>query len=88
MDSVIVERLKALWNELAYLKTEREQVARFPDYAASPRARRAVERSLQISIEACLISDGASSHWKNWKSPTTIPLFSESCTLRASYQTR
>ncbi len=54
MDTVIVERLKSLWNELAYLKSERAQAGTLPDYVASMRQRRAVERSLQVCIEICL----------------------------------
>ena len=53
-DEIIIERLALLRNELAYLKSEEKGVPRLQDYLESPRLRRAVERSLQVAIEACL----------------------------------
>ncbi len=53
-DEVILERLLALRDEIAYLKRERDGLPGFEAYRADKRLRRAVERSLQIAIEACL----------------------------------
>ncbi len=53
-DEIIVERLTLLRNEVAYLKRERDTVASPQDYEHHTRLKRAVERSLQMSIEACL----------------------------------
>ncbi|HID64665.1 MAG TPA: DUF86 domain-containing protein [Anaerolineae bacterium] len=54
VNEIILERLTFLRNEVEYLKRERDRVQSFKEYADSVRLRRAVERSLQISIEACL----------------------------------
>jgi uncharacterized protein YutE (UPF0331/DUF86 family) len=53
-DNVIVERLTVLRNEVAYLKQERDKCPNFPAYQENLRLKRAVERSLQVSVEACL----------------------------------
>lgn len=53
-DEVIVERLTYLRNEVAYLKGERERVRSFRQYMENIRLKRAVERSLQVAVEACL----------------------------------
>jgi uncharacterized protein YutE (UPF0331/DUF86 family) len=53
-DEVILERLEFLRNEVAYLKGERDRVRSFKEYVDNIRLRRAVERSLQVSVEACL----------------------------------
>ena len=51
---VIWERLRSLRDEVAYLKSERDQLSFFKDYEANLRLRRAIERGLHISIESCL----------------------------------
>jgi uncharacterized protein YutE (UPF0331/DUF86 family) len=53
-DEVILERLEFLRNEVAYLKRERDRIRSFEEYVDDVRLRRAMERSLQISAEACL----------------------------------
>lgn len=53
-DEIILERLAFLRNEVAYLKRERNRVRSFKEYVDSTRLRRAVERSLQVAVEACL----------------------------------
>lgn len=53
-DDVILERLTYLRNELAYLKQERDRVRSFRQYVEDVRLKKAVERSLQVAIEACL----------------------------------
>ncbi|MCS7178998.1 MAG: DUF86 domain-containing protein [Anaerolineae bacterium] len=53
-DDVIVERLMYLRNELAYLNQERDRVRSFRQYVGDVRLEKAVERSLQVAIEACL----------------------------------
>lgn len=49
-----MERLTYLRNELAYLKQERDRVRSFRQYVEDVRLKKAVERSLQVAIEACL----------------------------------
>jgi uncharacterized protein YutE (UPF0331/DUF86 family) len=53
-DEVIVERLAVLRNEVAYLKQERNRCQSFLEYQENLRLKRAVERALQVSVEACL----------------------------------
>jgi uncharacterized protein YutE (UPF0331/DUF86 family) len=53
-DEIILERLTFLRNEVAYLKSERDRVQTFKEYVDNIRLRKAVERSLQVAIEACL----------------------------------
>jgi uncharacterized protein YutE (UPF0331/DUF86 family) len=53
-DEVIVERLTLLRNEVAYLKRERDALQPFQEYQDNIRLKRAVERALQVSVEACL----------------------------------
>jgi uncharacterized protein YutE (UPF0331/DUF86 family) len=53
-DTVVLERLNFLRNELTYLSSEQTQVRSLTEYLANLRLRKAVERSLQLSIEVCL----------------------------------
>lgn len=53
-NDIILERLTFLRNEVDYLKRERDRLRLFKDYMDNVRLKRAVERSLQISVEACL----------------------------------
>ncbi len=53
-DPIIAERIERLREEIAYLKTERETVSSYQEYASNVRLKRAVERSLQVAIEICL----------------------------------
>lgn len=53
-DEIILERLAFLRNEVAYLKHERDRVRTFEAYVDNTRLRKAVERSLQVAVEACL----------------------------------
>jgi len=53
-DEIILERLAFLRNEVAYLKHERDRVRSFKEYVDNTRLRKAVERSLQVAVEACL----------------------------------
>lgn len=53
-DEIILERLTFLRNEVAYLKQERDKVRSFKEYVDNIRLHRAVERSLQVAMEACL----------------------------------
>ncbi|MDI6793903.1 MAG: DUF86 domain-containing protein [bacterium] len=53
-NDIILERLTFLRNEVDYLKHERDRLRLFKDYVDNVRLKRAVERSLQISVEACL----------------------------------
>lgn len=53
-DEIVRERLQHLRNEVQYLKRERAAVSSFESYANDVRLRRAVERSLQVAVEACL----------------------------------
>lgn len=53
-DEILVERLTVLRHEIAYLKQERDAVRSFKEYEGNIRLRRAVERALQVSVEACL----------------------------------
>lgn len=53
-NDVILERLLVLRDEVAYLKKERSAVDSFYDYQENRRLRKAVERSLQVAVEACL----------------------------------
>lgn len=53
-NDIVVERLTLLRNEMQYLKQERDNVRSFKEYLDNVRLRRAVERSLQVSVEACL----------------------------------
>ncbi len=41
-------------NELSYLKQERDRLGSFRQYVEDVRLKKAVERSLQVAIEACL----------------------------------
>ncbi len=54
VDEVILERLEFLRNEVVYLKQERDRLRSFQEYENNVRLRRAVERSLQVCVEACL----------------------------------
>jgi len=53
-DDAIVERLTYLRNEVSYLKQERDRVRSFREYVENVRLKKAVERSLQVAVEACL----------------------------------
>ncbi len=53
-DRVISERLKVLHDNLYYLYSESAQVHRYADYEADTRLRKAVERALQLCMEASL----------------------------------
>lgn len=53
-DEIIFERLTLLRNEIAYLRSEGENLNRLEDYRDNPRLKRAIERSLQVAVEACL----------------------------------
>lgn len=53
-DDVVRERLAALRNEVDYLKQERDRVRSLRAYVENVRLKRAVERALQVAIEACL----------------------------------
>lgn len=53
-DEIIMERLRVVREEIAYLKEERERIGSLERYMQNKRLRRAVERSLQVAIEACL----------------------------------
>jgi uncharacterized protein YutE (UPF0331/DUF86 family) len=53
-DDVIVERLTYLRNEVSYLKQERDWLRSFQEYVENVRLKKAVERSLQVAVEACL----------------------------------
>lgn len=53
-NDIVIERLTLLRNEMQYLKQERDDVRSFKEYLDNVRLRRAVERSLQVSVEACL----------------------------------
>lgn len=48
------ERLRFLRGEADYLKSERGSVRSFQQYVKDIRLKKAVERSLQVAIEACL----------------------------------
>ena len=54
VDEIVLERLTFLRNELEYLKRERDETPSFKEYADNVRLKRAVERSLHVSVEACL----------------------------------
>ncbi len=51
---LVLERLIALRNEIAYLRSEAGDVASVQAYAGNMRLKRAVERSLQVAVEICL----------------------------------
>ena len=53
-DDAIVERLTYLRNEVSYLKQERDRVRSFREYVENVRLKKAIERSLQVAVEACL----------------------------------
>lgn len=53
-NDVVEERLGVLRDEVVFLKAARDTAVDLPAYAADPVHRRAVERSLQVAIEACL----------------------------------
>ena len=53
-DDVVLERLRYLRGEVDYLKGERDRVRSFQQYVEDIRLKKAVERSLQVAIEACL----------------------------------
>jgi uncharacterized protein YutE (UPF0331/DUF86 family) len=53
-DEIVLGRLTFLRNEVKYLKQERDAVPNFRHYEEHVRLRRAVERSLQVCVEACL----------------------------------
>jgi len=53
-DKVILERLLLLRDQVAYLKHERDALHTFLEYQDNKRLRKAVERSLQVAVEACL----------------------------------
>jgi uncharacterized protein YutE (UPF0331/DUF86 family) len=54
MDEIVFERLVLLRNEIAFLKHERDSVRTYDAYVDDARLRRAVERSLQVSVEIML----------------------------------
>jgi uncharacterized protein YutE (UPF0331/DUF86 family) len=51
---VVLARLTLLRDEMVFLKQERDTATGLQDYSSDARLRRAVERSLQVAIEACL----------------------------------
>lgn len=53
-DEIVLERLAFLRNEVEYLKRERDRLRSFEEYRDDVRLKRAMERSLQVSVEACL----------------------------------
>ncbi|MEJ5199649.1 MAG: DUF86 domain-containing protein [Anaerolineae bacterium] len=53
-DEIVRERLQYLRNEVQYLKREGAAIPSFESYVNDVRLRRAVERSLQVAVEACL----------------------------------
>lgn len=53
-DEIIPERLLLLRDEVLYLKHERDALHTFQEYLDDTRLRKAVERSLQVSMEICL----------------------------------
>ncbi|HEC36054.1 MAG TPA: DUF86 domain-containing protein [Anaerolineae bacterium] len=53
-DEAILERLLLLRDQVAYLKHERDTLHTFLEYQDNKRLRKAVERSLQVAVEACL----------------------------------
>jgi len=53
-DDIVRERLRFLRGEVDYLKSERGSVHSFQQYVKDIRLKKAVERSLQVAIEACL----------------------------------
>jgi len=53
-NDILTERLTYLRNEVQYLKQERDATRYFKEYLDNVRLRRAVERGLQVSVEACL----------------------------------
>lgn len=53
-DDVVLERLMALRNEIAYLRGEARDAASVEAYLGNPRIKRAVERSLQVAVKICL----------------------------------
>jgi uncharacterized protein YutE (UPF0331/DUF86 family) len=53
-NDILIERLTLLRNEMQYLKQERDNLRSFKEYVDNVRLRRAVERSLQVSVEASL----------------------------------
>ncbi|MGB9776960.1 MAG: type VII toxin-antitoxin system HepT family RNase toxin [Anaerolineae bacterium] len=53
-EDTLVERLTYLRNEVSYLKQERDRVRSFQEYVENVRLKKAVERSLQVAVEACL----------------------------------
>lgn len=53
-DEIIPERLLLLRDEVLYLKHERDALHTFQEYLNDTRLRKAVERSLQVSMEICL----------------------------------
>ena len=53
-DDIVLERLRFLRGEVDYLKSERGNVRSFQQYVKDIRLRKAVERSLQVAIEAWL----------------------------------
>lgn len=53
-DEIVLERLTFLRNEVGVLKRERDRLRSFEEYKDDIRLKRAMERSLQVSVEACL----------------------------------
>lgn len=53
-DAVLQERLAYLRDTVDYLKSEQDRVRSFSEYRENVRLKRAIERSLQTAIEACL----------------------------------
>lgn len=51
---VIQERLKHLRENVNFLKQERDAVSSLQEFVGNIRLRKAVERALQVAIEACL----------------------------------
>lgn len=53
-DDVVLERLLFVRNEVDYLRNERDQVHSLSEYPKKIRPRKAVERCLDVAVEACL----------------------------------
>ena len=51
---IVKERLQYLRNQVKYLRDERAGLRAFDQYASDSRLRKAVERTLQVAVEACL----------------------------------
>jgi uncharacterized protein YutE (UPF0331/DUF86 family) len=51
---IVKERLQYLRNQVKYLRDERAGLRAFDEYASDSRLRKAIERTLQVAVEACL----------------------------------